>query len=205
MENTLKKEFNPRDVQRMRNIITGNTGDRTQIQTGYEKQNQVHSEGDVWEENGKKWTIKRGIKQSVTKLDEIKKLVVMPISCPECGQVMKINEYNKKMWSIHQKCFDCVIKMESEIKRLGKWEEYCADMMNRNKNAELDDLERALEQWVDESDSFVSEAGEVEKWGGGNKKAVYKQVKEEIAELRKQDIYNGKKPQENALHSQESR
>jgi hypothetical protein len=36
MSGELKKEFNPRDVQRMRNIITGQTGDRTQIQTGYE-------------------------------------------------------------------------------------------------------------------------------------------------------------------------
>ncbi len=31
-ESTLKKEFSKKDVQRMRNIITGKTGDRTQIQ-----------------------------------------------------------------------------------------------------------------------------------------------------------------------------
>lgn len=194
MENSLKKEFNPRDVQRMRNIITGKTGDRTQIQTGYEKNNQQHREGDVWEENGKSWTIKNGIKMSVTKLDKVKELVLMPLTCPECGSLMKVNDYNKKMWSIHRKCFDCVIKMETEIKRQGKWDEYCANVMNRNKNAELDDLEAALEQWVDESETFVSEQGEVEKWGGGDKKAVYKQVKEEIAELRKLDIYNGENP-----------
>lgn len=199
MENTLKKEFNPRDVQRMRNIITGKAGDKTQIQTGWEKNQETHKEGDVWEENGKNWTIKNGIKMTVTKLDKVKELILMPLSCPECGNVMKINDYNKKMWGIHKKCFDCVIKMETEIKRQGKWDEYCADMMNRNKNAELDDLETALEQWVDENDSFVSEQGEVEKWGGGDKKAVYKQVKEEIAELRKRDIYNGKNPEENAV------
>jgi hypothetical protein len=199
MENTLKKEFNPRDVQRMRNIITGKTGDRTQIQTGWEKNNQDYKEGDVWEENGKSWTIKNGIKMTVTKLDKVKELVLMPLCCPECNNVMKINDYNKKMWGIHRKCFDCVIKMESEIKRLGKWDEYCADIMNRNKNAELDDLEAALEQWVDESDSFVSEQGEVEKWGGGDKKAIYKQVKAELVELRKRDIYNGKNLDENAV------
>jgi len=199
MENNLKKEFAPRDVQRMRNIITGKTGDRTQIQTGWEKNNQDHKEGDVWEENGKSWTIKNGIKMTVTKLDKVKDLVLMPLCCPECSNVMKINDYNKKMWGIHKKCFDCVIKMESEIKRLGKWDEYCADIMNRNKNAELDDLEAALEQWVDESDSFVSEQGEVEKWGGGDKKAIYKQVKTELVELRKRDIYNGKNLDENAI------
>lgn len=199
MENNLKKEFNPRDVQRMRNIITGKTGDKTQIQTGYEKNSQIHKEGDVWEENGKKWTIKGGIKQTITKLDEIKKLVLMPLCCPECGQVMKVNEYNKKMWNIHQKCFDCVIKMESELKRLGKYDEYAANIMNRNKNAELDDLEVALEEWVEEKDTFVSEMGEVEKWSGGDKTAIYKQVKKTIAELKNRDIYNGKNIDENAV------
>jgi hypothetical protein len=205
MSGELKKEFVPRDVQRMRNILTGQTGDRTQIQTGWDKNTQTHTEGDTWEDNGRKWTIKNGIKQTVTKLDEIKKLVVLPLSCPNCGKLMKVDEYNKKMWAIHQKCFDCVIKMESEIKRQGKWDEYCANVVNLNKNAELDDLERALEQWVTEKDSFVSEAGEVEKWGGGDKTDVYRQVKEEIAELKKRDIYKGENTQKDVTNSEESR
>ena len=202
MSGELKKEFKPRDIQRMRNILTDKAGDRTQIQTGWERNQQTHTEGDIWEENGKKWTIKNGIKQSVTKLDEIKKLVVLPLSCPNCGQVMKVNEYNKKMWAIHQKCFDCVIKMESEIKRQGKWDEYSRNIMNRNKNAELDHLEQDLEQWVNEKDSFVSESGEVEKWGGGDKTDIYKQVKAEIAKLKERDIYNGKNTEENGSEHQ---
>ena len=205
MSGELKKEFVPRDVQRMRNILTGQTGDRTQIQTGWDKNTQTYTEGDVWEDNGKKWTIKNGIKQTVTKLDEIKKLVVLPLSCPNCGKLMKVDDYNKKMWAIHQKCFDCVIKMESEIKREGRWDEYCANIMNLNKNAELDDLERALEQWVTEKDSFVSEAGEVEKWGGGDKTDVYRQVKAEIAELKKRDIYKGENTEKDVTNSEESR
>jgi len=189
MDSNLKKEFAQRDVQRMRNLITGNTGDRTQIQTGWELNKDDHKEGDVWEENGKKWTIKSGIKQTVTKLDEIKKLVILPLSCPSCGQLMKVHEIEKKMWAIHKKCFDCVLKVETKLKAEGKWEEYQADMMNENKNAELDDLEKALDEWIVDKDTFVSESGEVETWGGGDKKAIYQQVKERIAELKKQDIY----------------
>lgn len=189
MESNLKKEFTQRDVQRMRNLITGKTGDKTQLQAGWEKHKGNHKEGDTWEENGKKWTIKNGIKQTITKLDEIKKLVLMPLSCPNCGGVMKVDDYNKKMWAIHQKCFDCVIKIESELKREGKWDDYSANIMNTNKNAELDDLAIMLDQWLDEKDTFVSEAGEVEKWGGGDKQTVYKQVKERIAELKELDIY----------------
>jgi hypothetical protein len=190
-ESVLKKEFKPRDVARLRNLISGKTGDPTQLQAGWERHSVDHREGDTWEEDGKKWTIKNGIKQTVTKLDQIKKLVIMPLTCPNCGKLMKVDLYNKKMWSIHQKCFNCVIKMESEIKRLGKWEEYESGIMNQNKNAMLTDLEMALENWVEEKDTFVSESGEVEKWGGGDKNAIYKQAKEEIVKLRKLDIYKG--------------
>ena len=57
----LKKEFTQRDVQRARNLLTGKANDKTAIQSGYEKQSQTHTEGDIWEENGKQWTIKNEI------------------------------------------------------------------------------------------------------------------------------------------------
>lgn len=189
MENNLKKEFSKRDVQRMRNIITGKTGDKTQIQAGWEIGKEDHKEGDVWMEDGKKWTIKNGIKQTVTKLDAIKSLVLMPLSCPSCGGLLKVTEIEKKMWSIHKTCFDCVLKKEDEIKRQGKWEEYESSMVNANKDASLDDLEKALDEWLIQEDTFVTEQGDVESWNGGNKAGIYKQVKERIAELKKVDIY----------------
>ena len=52
----------------------------------------------------------------------------------------------------------------------------------------LDDLEMALENWVDEKDTFVSESGEVEKWGGGDKTSIYKEVKEQIAKLKNEKV-----------------
>lgn len=189
MENNLKKEFSKRDVTRMRNIITGKTGDRTQIQAGWETGKGDYKEGDVWTEDGKKWTIKNGIKQTITKLDAIKNLVLMPLTCPSCGGVMKATEIEKKMWSIHKTCFDCVIEKEASIKREGKWEEYESTIMNANKNAALQDLENALEEWIVQEDSFVTEQGDVESWNGGDKTGIYKQVKERIAELKKIDIY----------------
>jgi hypothetical protein len=49
-ETQLNREFEERDIQRMRNIISGNTAERTRVQAGYEKQNIKHTEGDIWEE-----------------------------------------------------------------------------------------------------------------------------------------------------------
>ena len=37
MSTQLNKEFSKRDVQRMRNILTNNTADKTRVQSGYEK------------------------------------------------------------------------------------------------------------------------------------------------------------------------
>lgn len=180
-ETNLKKEFSKRDIQRARNLITGKSGDKTQIQAGYEKRVEDHKEGDIWEENGKKWTIKNGIKQTLTKLDSIKKLLSLPLVCPECKKPMKSHEINKKMYSIHSKCFDCVIEMEAQIKREGRWEEYSKEIINSNKNASLEDIEKAIDSWYNEKDeSFVSENGEIENWGGGNKSKVYEEIKNQL-------------------------
>ena len=144
-ESNLRKEFSKRDVQRMRNIIGGNAGGATGTQLGYSKQYTEYEEGDIWEENGRKWTIKNGIKQTITKFDELKKLFVLPISCPNCSNPMKTNDLNKKMYSIHKMCFDCVVEMEGKLKAQGKYEEYASNLLNLNKNHMLDDFEVAVD------------------------------------------------------------
>jgi len=189
-ENQLKKEFSKRDVQRMRNIITNNAGNSTGTQIGYSKQQQDYQEGDVWEENGKQWTIKNGIKQTITKLDRFKKLVAIPISCPHCNNPMKLNDLNKKMWTIHKMCFDCVVNMEAKIKLDGKWDEYEKSMMNLNKNSMVDDFEASINNFLaSKNESYISEQGVVEDWGGGKiNEDEIKNVKEYIKKLREQQL-----------------
>ena len=97
----LKKEFKKKDVERMRNLIKGNTNSSTEIQIGYTKKQEDYKEGDIWEENGKTWTLKNGIKQTATKLDKIKKEATMPLFCPNCGKLMK-HHLNAKFYKIHK-------------------------------------------------------------------------------------------------------
>ena len=189
-ENQLKKEFSKRDVQRMRNIITGGAGASTGVEVGYTKQHTDYQEGDIWEENGKKWTIKNGIKQTVSKHNKLKKLTTLPLSCPHCSQPMKNNDYNKKMWLIHKMCFDCVVNMEAQIKRDGKWEEYEKSMLNINKDSMVDDFEAAVNDFLSsKSDSYISEQGVIEDWGGGKvNDDEIKNIKEYIKNLREQQL-----------------
>lgn len=189
-DNMLKREFKTRDVQRMRNIITKDYSAKTSTQIGYTKENTDRKEGDVWEENGKQWTIKNDIKQTVTKHDKLRQLVTMPLTCPKCDQPFKNNPINKKMWNIHHMCFDCVIEMEAKIKLEGKWDEYEKKMMNANKNAEIDDFEAAFEAFINtKADSYFSEQGDIETWGGGKvNEDEIKNMKEYIKKLRETEI-----------------
>lgn len=187
-ESTLKKEFSQSTVNRMRNIISGKAGDRTQIQSGWEKNKKDHKEGDIWEENGKKWTIKNGIRQTVTKLDSLKNLVNFPLNCPCCKEPMKPNAVNKKMYNIHKMCLNCVTEMETKIKLEGNWQEYKNNQINSNKNASLDDFEKAVEAWIKTNDTFVTENGEIEDWGKADKSKIYEEIKSEIEKLKKIQI-----------------
>ena len=189
-DTNLKKEFSKRDVQRMRNIITGNAGGATGVQVGYSKQQQDYQEGDVWEESGKQWTIKNGIKQTITKHDKLRQLVTMPLSCPVCHNSMKGNDLNKKMWNIHHMCFDCVVEMEAKIKLEGKWDDYERGMLNANKDSMVDDFEASVEEFLKmQNESYFTEQGDAESWSGGKiNEDEIKNVKEYIKKLRETQL-----------------
>ena len=189
-DNVLKKEFRKSDEARMRNLITGKSGEKTQTLAGWEKKREDYKEGDVWEESGKTWTIKNGIKQSVTKLDPIKKMAIMPLCCPKCSNPMKLDTLNKKMYSIHGICFNCTIDMEHELRKSGKYEEYEKAQQIANKNSLLEEIEAAIDDWYQEKDSYVTEDGDVQSWEGGNKDEIYKKLKDGLSKAKEQDIYN---------------
>jgi hypothetical protein len=162
----LKKEFNPKDVERVRNLVKGKYGSKTQQSVGYSKKQSFHKEGDIWEENDRKWTIKGGIKQNITKLDEAKKAYNMPLFCPKCKKVMN-NPNDKPYYKIHKTCFKCVILKEEKIKKEGKWEEYTRTIQNNEIDNKIRDFKDYVKDNSSESNNqYISEAGDVEQWKG---------------------------------------
>ena len=167
-ESLLKKEFKESDVQRVRNLVNKDFTASTKSQTGYQKAYQRHEEGDIWEESGKTWTIKNGIKQNVTKLDAAKKAVKVPLSCPKCGGPMK-HHLAKKMYKIHGFCFDpCTVVMEADLQKAGLYEQYEKRLMQGNINAFAKDIEQWVMDTINSSDTFVTEDGTVEDWKSNN-------------------------------------
>tara|TARA_R100001015_G_C4623834_1_gene181765 strand:+ start:1543 stop:2130 length:588 start_codon:yes stop_codon:yes gene_type:complete len=175
----LKKEFKRKDVNRARNLIMGNSDASTNTQIGYSTKQIDYKEGDVWTEGRKTWTIKNGIKQTVSKLDTIKKEVFMPLSCPCCGKIMK-KRLDKPNYKIHKKCHDCVIEFEHRLDLRGELEEYKEKLKAKNFLSIVNEKEAYLLDAINTSNSnFVSEDGVVERWVGGiNKKELTQQVKE---------------------------
>ena len=188
-DNVLKKEFSKKDVQRARNLITGNTNSRTSQGVGYTKKHEHHNEGDVWEEDGRQWTIKNGIKQNITKMDKFKKMGKMPLFCPECGTLMK-KHLDKKVFPAYQKCFDCVVDHEAELSKKGQSEEYFKDLRNQHVQSAISSYTEFMKDRLKESNSnFVTEDGDVENWKGGmSKEQLEKDLQEGIEFLESMKI-----------------
>jgi hypothetical protein len=166
-DSVLKKEFQKRDVERLRNLVKGKHGDRTIMGIGYNGEiKEDHKEGDIWEEKGKTWTIRDGIKENVTKLDKIKKAAV-PLFCPKCKHVMD-KQLDAFYFKAYNECLDCRTKTETQMKIAGTWD----DHRIKTFNAEIDQQIQEYKKWFenvlqDTADGYVSENGEVQKWVGG--------------------------------------
>jgi len=146
----------------------------------------TRKEGDEWVDvNGKKWTIKGGIRQSVTKLDSAK----TPYWCPKCSKPMN-HRFDIKFWRIRGHCFDCNIKAETELRRQGKWQEFEHKTLLRNYIAKLRDTIAELQDYHDTvtKPEFVN-ADEtkilmIEKWDVDIEK-VKSDLRADIANLQK--------------------
>lgn len=182
-EHLLKKEFKKKDVERIRNLVKGKSGDRTTQGVGYSKQKEEYKEGDIWEENGRKWTIENGIKQNITRLDKAKK-AVMPLFCPSCGHVMK-KKLDSPTYRIFNRCYDCQAKFEMKLRHEGLFDEWKTQLDNEA----IEHLQTYYKEWLEASlnesnKSWISEAGDVQKWVGGvNKKLASKNIEETIEYL----------------------
>jgi len=184
-DSVLKKEFKKEDVARVRNLVNKDYTASTKQQSGYKKVLARHKEGDIWQENSKEWTIKNGIKQSITKLDAAKKALRLPLRCPNCGGPMK-HHLAKKMYKIHGFCFDpCTVEMEAKLRTAGLYDQYEKRMMQGNMKTFIKDVEEWAGALVENvGQSYVTEQGDVEQWSSNNGKQ--KEILETVKQYTKQ-------------------
>ena len=146
--------------------------------------------GDVWVDgNGVEWEQFNGFKSNTTKaLDAIRaalKELKMPEVCPKCSNEMKDNKYNRKMWSVHKMCFDCVIDMEHEHRLNGTFDEYARNLMKPNIESWLKDARsemKAIQEMLTKAE-FVNSDGTIEKW-----ETPWQGREEELSKLMEEDF-----------------
>ena len=110
-----KKEF--AKVQKQINDKMNRYADKIIVGQYTGEKEPKRKEGDFWKDrNGKQWTVKRGIKQSISPLQGAK----TPWWCPECGKTM--DKLDVKTFRARTRCYDCVAKEESRIKMDGLWD-----------------------------------------------------------------------------------
>lgn len=179
-ESALKKEFNKSDVERIRNLVNKDYTSNTKSQTGYKRSYKRYKEGDIWEEGGKQWTIKNGLKQNITKLDAAKKAAQVPLACPKCGGSMSYH-LSKKVYKINKMCFHCFIDYEAELRRNGLFEDYLMHARKGNLKFFINELEQKFAEAVETEDTFVTEQGDIETWKS-NKSQSKTQMTEKFQE-----------------------
>ena len=151
-ESLLKKTWRTEDVQRVRNLISGDYNAATKQQVGY-------------------WTIENGIRRSVSKLRAAREALKIPLACPKCGKALN-TRLDKKMYPIHGMCFDCVLKMEEDLRKAGLYEEYEKNMISGNIAGFVQNLKDRIAAMTETKVEYTSDQGELEDWGMISKELI---------------------------------
>jgi len=114
---------------------------------------------------------------------QVQKQFQMPDTCPNCGQSMYGTEerLNKKFWVTHKTCFDCVVKMETNLRNdKDAWEKYKRDRMLKNAESFFKDADedvKGLEKMMTEAIRQVQNAdGDIETFDAAMSKEKFKET-----------------------------
>lgn len=165
------------NIKAIKQMIEGTHRTQTKNTTGMYsgKTHQIRKVGDIWEEtiNGTVYEIeqKQGFRVKKPKNSITEEIQDYLESFPNCKKDCTCNNptpLDKKMRVIHGMCFDCVVELEHDLRKQGKFEEYEQNRIRNNaeewlKRAETD--VKLLKETYTKSAKFVQDAdGNTETW-----------------------------------------
>ena len=168
------------------------------------KQNERHELGDIWEDvdaHGNIYVVEQhdGFRTRKPKnsevLSEVREELRSFSKCPKetctCDPTYHLN---KKMRAIHGMCFDCVIDMEHELKKQGKFENYAREKMRANALAWLQkaeqDVDMLREAYTKASKLVINGQGDTESWAAQMTPEEFEEKVTKGFEEYKQDFLN---------------
>ena len=101
-------------------------------------------EGEEWEDsNGKKWTRKNGIVQSISKTAQFR----VPLWCPQCHKTMA-HKFDTKCYNMHGFCYHCTMKWHTQMRLDGTYDAWEHAYMRREEKAYLLDMVKEREEYI---------------------------------------------------------
>lgn len=112
---------------------------------GYEKAPEPErKEGERWtDSDGRKWIVKGGIKQTISKMEKFRK----PWFCPSCSKAMN-HRFDDKFLALYNKCYNCTIEWHTKMKLNGTWNEFEQTTLRENELSYLKDKISGLKDYV---------------------------------------------------------
>lgn len=123
-------------------------GERPVVMVGYAPPAAKRKDGEEWEDvSGKRWKMVNGAKVSVNSQSEmIRKMTRQKCSC---GQDIRYGDrLDEKFFVKTGKCFDCIIKEETELRVLGVYPHYERYKLLSNYLGSLKDLKEKIEDSI---------------------------------------------------------
>jgi len=192
------------NIKTIKQMIDGTHRTQTKNQVGMYSGN-IHKKrdiGEIWEEtiNGTIYEIeqKQGFRVKKPKnsvREEIQDYLESFPNCKKDCTCTNPTQLDKKMRILHGMCFDCVVEMEHDLKKQGKFEEYERNRIKRNAEAWLkraEDDVQILKQAYTKSSEFVQNSeGDVETWHAKMTPAEFEDtVQKQFNEFKQQFLKN---------------
>lgn len=163
-------------------------GEQTHLQVGgyYKKNAEIeHAIGEeLIESDGSKWIQKDGYKSKVGKFDEIRKDLH---TCPVCHRFLR-TRLDINMMTLTNKCFECVLKEENEMRANGTYEQYEKEKMKQNAISFYTDAKNSLISYLADIKSrtsidFVESDGHIEKWSIDGRDKIIEFCEKELIDI----------------------
>lgn len=187
----MKKAKNISNIQIVRNYLAG---ERPVLQVGYsgEEENIKPREiGEVWTDNkGCTWKKTEYGKSLATPIMDLIKAENKKI-CACCkADIRWGSPQDEKIYNKTEKCLDCLIEYETNIRLKGKWKEYETKKVFENQLAYVKDIKQKIKDGLECTKktsvlTFVNSNGLVEKWEDNRRDDLLKDLKKDHVECLK--------------------
>ena len=94
--------------------------------------------------------------------------------------------YENRIKGELEQVWNRLVKMETNLKLEGKYEEYARKMVSKNIITHIEEAEQFIEEFASMGkDTYVTEQGDIEDWEGGtDKEKIVKEMKKGLQEMK---------------------